>query len=355
MELTLSKSDNEFIAAAQEFLTTHWRTADALVTGRRGVIIRDRYLAALAASGRLVGQWPTLHGGLSWTARERWLWEREVEAVQAPQAPANGPDLLAPLLLQHGSSAQQAQHLPAIATDRVHWCQALGEDSGALDINGIATVATPLDPATEDLSTPTDTGNSGWHLSGTKPWVLDLPADATGQATWAYVLARVAGAPTADRKVLSRAHSYGLFLVDLAAAGVSIQRRAMVGESPEPPVSGRYMVGSLTFNAVALPVSALLGPIDGFGSLGLAIEQAEFAHPGAVARNSVLLEQLRTVVETGELDGGSLWRDSDYRARLHDLEVTAAGLQARWVRHGSQSAVGGRQPGARSGACAAPG
>lgn len=318
-------SDNEFVAAAQQFLATHWQRSDALVAGRRGAIIRDRYVAAMATSGRLVGQWPMAHGGLGWTSRERWLWEREAAAVQAPQPPLIGPDLLAPLILQHGSSAQQAQHLPGIAKDYVHWCQALGEDSAGLDIAGITTVVTPL----------ANERQSGWLLTGTKPWVLDLPVRASAQDNWACVLARVAGAAAAEGKGSkgdSEGACYGLFLVDLATPGVAIRHRPMVGESPDPTASGRYLVGSLGFTAVVLPASALLGSIDAAGSLGLAIEQAEFAHPAAVARNSVLLEQLRTFVESGELDGGSLWRDDDYRARLHALEVANAGLLALQAR-----------------------
>lgn len=313
MDLTYSVSDKQFVAAAQQFLMAHWQPADALLVGQRRAPVVATYLAALATSQRLVGHWPVAQGGLGWTPRERWLWERESASMQAPQPPAAGPDLLGPVLLSHGSARQQAQHLPGIAEGRVSWCQALGEGSGGLDIELIETTATLVHPGQPAR---------GWTLSGTKPWVLDLPAEQAtgGREDWIYVLARV------------RETGFGLFLVNLANDGVSIARQRMVGEPAEPPAEGRFLVGSVTFDAVALPASALLGGIDDAGSLAFVIEQAEFAHPGAVARNGVLLEQLADFVASGELDGGSLSRDEDYQTRLHELEVASASLFALKAR-----------------------
>ena len=331
MDLNLSVSDKEFVAAATLFLARHWRAADARLLGRRGARARGRYLAALAASGRLVGHWRQQHGGLGWTARERWLWEREAARVQAPQPSAHGPDLLGPALLTHGSETQQRRHLPAIADGTVLWCQAFGEETGGLDLGQVLTHAEPAIASGQSTSE----SPPGWTLTGVKPWVLDLPAGDNLQpdTNWIYVLARVHTGSTAptDAQTCEEAE-FGVFLLDLASPGVTVTPNRMIGEDAGTPDVRRHSVGTVTLGAVEVTADALLGPIDSTATLALSIEQAEFAQPGVVARNSVLLEQLREFVEGGELDGGSLWRDDDYRTKLHELEVAMTGLQALQAR-----------------------
>lgn len=331
MDLNLSLSDKEFIGAAKAFLTRHWQTTDARLLGRRGELARSRYLAALAACGRLTGHWPRQYGGLGWTPRQRWLWEREAARAQAPQPVAHGPDFLGSALMTHGSAAQRSQHLPAIAEGRVHWCQAFGEDSAGLDLEQLTTIAVPVDRAAP--SATAGASSAGWTLTGVKPWVLDVPAgdERLSGANWIYVLARVdappelAPAPPAQAK-------FGVFLLDLASSGVTVTPNPMIGEEAGRLDSHRHSVGCVTLAEVSVPAEALLGPVDSTATLAQAIEQAEFARPGVVARNGLLLEQLREFVQSGELDGGSLWRDDDFRTKLHELEIEMASLQAMEAR-----------------------
>ena len=331
MDPNLSLSDEEFVGAANVFLARHWQTADARLLGRRGELVRSRYLTALAACGRLTGHWPRQYGGLGWTPRQRWLWEREAARAQAPQPAAHGPDFLGAALITYGSEVQQRQHLPAIAEGSVHWCQAFGEDSAGLDLAQLTTIAVPVDRAAS--SSTGGVISAGWALTGVKPWVLDVPAGDTrlSGANWIYVLARVSAHPQPE-PALSADAKFGVFLLDLASPGITVTPSRMIGEEAGRLDSLRYSVGCVTLDKVQVPPAGLLGPMDSTASLALGIEQAEFAQPGVVARNELLLAQLRDFVQSGELDGGSLWRDDDFRTKLHELEIGMASLQAMEAR-----------------------
>jgi len=311
MKLQLTATDQALRQEIQGFLADHWESGVPLMPGPRLWRAQRHYTAELAKRGWLAGHWPIDRGGAGWSDLQRLLWEREAAAACAPQLSIQGVDLLGPLIARLGTVSQRRQHLGAIAQGTVAWSQAFVEDSDALDLSQIACRAVH----------GVDRKPDHWSLSGTKPWVLDIPPAEFEQQSWLYVLA-ASGEPTTDQGALA------VFLVPLDAPGVSVAARPMIGEN-----GGHPMVHSVSFDAVELKPQALLGAPDGGSELVREIQRLALARPGMVARNAILLNQLRAFSESD-----SLWQDGDFRARLHELEVELAALTAMESRAWSSAA-----------------
>jgi acyl-CoA dehydrogenase len=132
-------------------------------------------------------------------------------------------------LARHGSAAQRARHLPALAAGRKIGSFAISEPGAGSDLAGLATTA--------------DRTADGWTLNGTKAWI----ANAT-TADLHTVVARTGGAPGV----------FGLsaFLVPAGTPGLRV--RAVELLAPRP-------LGDLVLTDCTLPSDAILGrPGDGF-------------------------------------------------------------------------------------------
>lgn len=106
--------------------------------------------------------------------------------------------VLAPeMLIRAGSSAQQAQWLPLLASGEARIALALDEKSGRHLPESLATIAVQ--------------NSAGWSLSGEKSFVMD----GAGADAFVVLAASGEGAP-------------GLWLVPAKASGVSVQRMHMI-------------------------------------------------------------------------------------------------------------------------------
>jgi hypothetical protein len=136
-------------------------------------------------------------------------------------------ELIATLLVRHGTEAQRGRWLAEIlaARSRVAYC--ITEAEAGTDVAGIRTTARR--------------DGDGWVLDGGKIWIHNAPVADVG-----FVLARTD--PEAGHRGMS------IFIVDLHAPGVTRgPKERKMGQCASP-------VGALDFDAVRLPAEALLGP-----------------------------------------------------------------------------------------------
>ena len=140
-------------------------------------------------------------------------------------------ELVATLLAEHGTEAQQARYLrPLLARER-RCAYALTEEGAGSDLAGLRTTARQ--------------DGDGWVLNGSKLWIHMAPL-----ADFAAVLARTN--PDAGHRGMA------VFLVGLDAPGVSrLRTEHKMGQRASP-------VGGLAFEGVRLPGDAVLGQ-DGRG------------------------------------------------------------------------------------------
>jgi len=189
-------------------------------------------------------------------------------------------ELIGTLLVQHGTPEQQARWLAPVlkAETRVAYC--ITEAEAGTDVAGIKTTA--------------KRDGAGWRLDGSKMWIHNAPVADVG-----FVLARTD--PAAGHRGMS------IFIVDLHHPGV--------GRGPAEHKMGQRasQIGSLTFDAVALPPDALLGPEGrGFhimmsvldkGRIGIAALAVGIAQAGLEAAVSYARQRRQFGKSIGEFQG----------------------------------------------------
>ncbi len=135
-------------------------------------------------------------------------------------------ELIATLLVRHGTDDQRARLLPDILSAKTKVAYCITEAEAGTDVSGIKTTATR--------------DGAGWRLNGGKIWIHNAPVADLG-----FVLVRT------DEAAGNRGMS--IMIVDLHADGVSRGRKEeKMGQRASP-------VGSLSFDDVRLPQDALLG------------------------------------------------------------------------------------------------
>lgn len=138
-------------------------------------------------------------------------------------------ELVGTLLAEHGTQAQQRQYLAPLLRAKRRCAYAITEADAGSDVSGIKTIAVET--------------AEGWRLTGGKLWIHNAPV-----ADFAVVLARTA--PELGKRGMS------IFLVDRDRTGYRIGRKEhKMGQRASP-------VGALHFDEIALPKTALLGPLN---------------------------------------------------------------------------------------------
>lgn len=135
-------SDNDFLAEIRAFLD-HALTPDLRDAGRRTIGVHSDIEACrlwhrrLFEQGWIAPAWPKAWGCAGWTARQRFMFERECAARDAPVLFAGGIRSLGPLLIERGTDAQRRRYLPAILSGADLWCQGFSEPAAGSDLAAV--------------------------------------------------------------------------------------------------------------------------------------------------------------------------------------------------------------------------
>jgi len=217
-------------------------------------------------------------------------------------------ELVASLLAEHGSRDQRERYLGPLLRAEKRCAYCITEAEAGSDVSAIRTTA--------------ERTAHGWRLDGSKLWIHNAPV-----CDFAVVLART------DREAGHRGMS--LFLVDRDLEGVA-------AGPPEKKMGQRASkVGALTFEAVALPEEARLGPENrGFhmmmsvldkGRIGIAALAVGIAQAGLEAALSY--GQQRRQFGQAILDfQGLQWMVADMATRIQAARLLTRDAAARMDR-----------------------
>jgi alkylation response protein AidB-like acyl-CoA dehydrogenase len=79
---------------------------------------------------------------MSATLNEQIIMMEELARVGAPHLPVQGLNHLGPILMEFGTEAQKAKHLPPIIAGTVIWAQGYSEPGAGSDLASLSTRAT---------------------------------------------------------------------------------------------------------------------------------------------------------------------------------------------------------------------
>ncbi len=247
--------------------------------------------------------WPRQYGGAGAPA-----WQDEVVADEQSRYGVSTKmisvalEMVPPVLFEHGTHQQRAEHLPRILRGDESWCQLLSEPGAGSDLASVSTRATAV--------------TGGWSVAGQKVWT-----SGAGTADFALLLARSEPAP--GRAGLS------CFAADMRAPGFEVR--------PLRQMSGGYHFNEVFLDDVFVPSGALIGRLGGgWGVLRTMLTSERAAIGGGTSGRSAvqLIALARHLGRTDDPAARQLLSSAYVREHVLDL------LQAR-VIGGSDVPAGG--------------
>jgi len=273
----------EVRAFLAEALTPDLREAGRLTLGVHADIAACRiWHRRLFERGWVAPAWPVVWGGAGWTARQRFLFERECALNDAPVLFAGGIRSLGPLLIEIGTPLQQARYLPAILSGEDLWCQGFSEPGAGSDLAAIATRA--------------ERRGEHYVVNGAKIWTT-----GAHHSNRMFAIVR-----TSDGE--RRQQGLTFLLIDMDSPGLTV--------SPILGLAGEHEFNQVFFDDVRVPVANRVGEEDdGWGVAKRLMQLARSNNTPSGLVRRVLRRCADAVAAAGDRLEPAL------RARLASLEI----------------------------------
>ena len=247
--------------------------------------LEDREWHRRLVAGRwAVPEYPARWGGRDATLMQQVVFHEEMARVDAP-VPRNTIALynIGPMLLLHGTPAQQERYLPKMVTAEEIWCQGFSEPGAGSDLAALATRAE-------------DHGDH-WLVTGQKMWNTFGP-----EADFCLALSRT-NPEVAKHKGISA------LVVDMRAPGVTVR--------PLRELTGYEGFSEIFLDGVVVPKANVVGTVD--GGWRVAMTTLTFERLGTMKLGIQLRKRLAGVVAIARRTGKD--RDPQTRRQLADLAI----------------------------------
>ncbi|MBC3917734.1 acyl-CoA dehydrogenase family protein [Undibacterium sp. CY18W] len=305
MDLNFTSSELEFRREIQEFLQQSL-PADIRQKVRHGIPLekRDyqRWQQTLHVHGWGGSSWPAEFGGTGWSAVQRYIFEEECAAAGAPRLPPFGIKMVAPVLMEFGSPAQQQRFLPKILAAEEWWCQGYSEPGSGSDLASVKTTAERM----------RDAGGEYYRVNGQKTWTT-----LAQYADWIFCLVRT------DREVKPQ-RGISFLLIDMKSPGVTVR--------PIITMDGAHEVNEVWFDDVRVPLDNLVGQENQgwtYAKFLLGHERTNIAGIGIAKRE---LTRLKRVAAQEWKNGRPLLEDARFAASIAQVEIDLMALEMTNLR-----------------------
>ena len=242
---------------------------------------------ALSRKGWIAPHWPAQSGGMGATLNEQIIMTEELARIRAPQLPGQGLNHIGPLLMEFGTAAQKAQHLPPILAGGVIWAQGYSEPGAGSDLASLATRATLQDDS--------------FVVRGHKIWTT-----WAHYSDWMYALVRT------DPRAEPRQAGISFLLIDLHSPGIRVR--------PIRTIAGDEEFSEVFLDDVRVPAENLVGRVND----GWRIANALLGHERLATSNPqfalTALEQIKTMARATGVIADPAFQD---RLAAVTIDVTA--------------------------------
>lgn len=272
------------------------------------------WLNACAAKGWTAPLWPKVYGGAEMSGEEYRVFQEEMAAIKAlPPATGMGLAMIGPTLMEFGTEAQKAEHLPKIVSGEVRWCQGYSEPGSGSDL--------------ASLQTKAQLEGDEFVINGQKIWT-----SGADNADWMFALVRTD--PNA-----SKHDGISFVLLNMHQPGVTVK--------PIPLISGSSPFCETFFdNAIALR-SNLVGELNKGWTVGKRLLQYERSAAPAPRRKKTIKTLNPYAQIAKEYLGEAAGKVADFEAREKiTQQVMLEKSMQLTVQRVSAETKSGRAPGA---------
>jgi alkylation response protein AidB-like acyl-CoA dehydrogenase len=247
--------------------------------------------------GWIAPHWPKDYGGMGASLTQQIILFEEIVRAGAPTPYPHGLNFIGPIIIQAGTQAQKARHLPSILSGDATWCQGYSEAGAGSDLASLQTRAV----------------RDGDHfvVNGHKMWTTNGHF-----ADWMFALVRT------DPDAAPKHAGISMLLIDMRSPGITVR--------PIETLKGDSEFAEEFFDNVRVPTENLLGGLNqGWRIAGMVLGGERFTtgHPRYAL---VYLNQARQLAkETGA------WDNPAFQQRLAALEIDLLAFIA-YYRHAAK-------------------
>jgi len=255
--------------------------------------------------GWIAPHWPKEAGGMGATLTQQIILFEEMSRVGAPTPFPHGLSFIGPLIVDAGTPAQKAKHLPPILTGDVTWCQGYSEPGSGSDLVSLTTRAV-LD-------------GDHFIVNGQKTWTTNGHF-----ADWMFALVRT------DPAAKPRHAGITMLLIDMKSPGITVR--------PIQTIRGDAEFAEEFFVDVRVPKENMLGDLNGGWTVANKLLGSERFTTGHPRNAAVILNKARRIAEYS----GAI-RDPAFQQRLATLEIDLLAFSA-FYRHAASLHGHGKAP-----------
>jgi alkylation response protein AidB-like acyl-CoA dehydrogenase len=242
---------------------------------------------ALSQKGWIAPHWPKQYGGMGATLNEQIIMTEELARIGAPHLPVQGLNHIGPILMEFGTEAQKAKHLPPIIAGTTIWAQGYSEPGAGSDLASLSTRAT-LD-------------GDRFVVKGHKIWTT-----WAHHSDWMFALVRT------DPNAQPRHAGISFLLIDLHSPGVKIRPIKTIADDDE--------FAEVFLDDVVVPAENLVGKLND----GWRIANALLGHERIGTSNPqfvlTALERIKTMARASGVISDPAFQD---RLAAASINVTA--------------------------------
>jgi len=316
MDLTFSDEDRAFQRGVRDWFAANTPEALRRKVQSGQMLTRDdivHWQRRLDEQGYLVVGWPKEHGGPGWTPSQRYLYDLERAAANAPVGLSMGVIMLGPVLIAFGTEAQKAQYLPRIRRCEDWWCQGYSEPGAGSDLASLATTAVA--------------DGDDYVINGSKIW--------TTYAHWAtHMFCLVRTASTGKKQ-----EGISFLLIELDRPGIEVR--------PIVSIDGEHHLNQVFFTDLRVPRSNLVGKEGQGWEIAKYLLTHERTSIAGVADSKAAMANLLHAAAGRGWAGASLIEQPGMSARLARAEIDLMALEYTNLRVLSATAAG-KAPGPES-------
>src|SRR6201993_2511818 len=245
---------------------------------------------ALSRKGWIAPHWPKKHGGMGATLNQQIIMTEELARVGAPHLPAQGLHHIGPILIEFGTEAQKAKHLPPIIDGSVIWAQGYSEPGAGSDLASLAT------RASLQVNHCVVNGQKIWTTWG-------------HHSQWMFALVRT------DPQAQPRHAGISFLLLDLHSPGIRIR--------PIKTIVGDEEFSEVFFDDVVVPAENLVGKLHD----GWRIANALLGHERLATSNPqfslMALERVKTMARASGIIADAAFQDRLAAASINVMALSA--------------------------------
>ena len=317
MNVNLTKEELDFQSEVRQFLEEKY-PVDIREKRNTGIpLSRDdtiRWQKTLYEQGWAAVNWPVEHGGTGWTPVQKYIFDKELGAVNAPEFVPFGMSMVGPIIYTFGNDDQKQRFLPDIVASNVWWCQGYSEPGSGSDL--------------ASLKMKADRQGDHYIVNGTKTWTT-----LAHYADWIFCLVR------SSSDVARKQEGISFLLIDMTTPGVSVK--------PIVTIDGGHDVNEVHFENVEVPLENLIGEEGKGWTYGKLLLQHERTGMATVSRSEYRLNQLRERSSKSLHGATPLINDNNFARKIAAVEVELKALEYTELRTLAAVKVG-KAPGPES-------